>query len=190
MLSLTVLAGMMASTVHAGLRVYDASSGQNVAPAVTAPASAPAKAPEAQPPEVKAAPAPVTAIPAPQISAPVSNQDESRLGTALVFIKSIDFSEVIASKIKEIARVPGLDVRFYLQDESPRALVALAKGTLKNMPQGVDFNIDLDSRMAQSHGVVGQNMIVYRDPSGAVRHYNLVSEYANFLNHVNRLRSR
>ena len=186
-----MLSGLMAATAHAGLRVYDASSGQSVAPS---PTSRPSEAPVVEPlPSAR----PVTAVPAvarpaqapvaPPTSKPAA---QTGLGTALVFIKGVDFSELIAGKVREIGRVPGLDVRFYLQDQSPRSLVALSKGSLKNLPQGVDFNIDLDSRMAQAHGVVGQNVIVYRDPAGAVRHYNLVSEYANFLNHVNRLRGR
>lgn len=188
-LMLLALAGAPA---HAGLRVYDAASGQSVVPSATvplAPVAAPAR-PALPPAPSTASPQPVLPLPVAGSSVPASADVASGLGTALIFIKGMDFSELVASKAMEISRIPGLDARFYLQDEAPRTLVGLARSSLKNMPQGVAFNVDLDSRMAQSHGVVGQNVIVYRDPSGAVRHYNLVSEYANFLNHVNRLRGR
>ena len=126
------------------------------------------------------------ATPKQQASTPRSDD----LGTAMVFIGSKTFSSSISSKIKEISKIKGLKSSFVMHGEEPRTLVGLTRTTLKDMPEGVEFTVDIDDRMAIAQNVRNRNVIIYRTPSGAVRHYDLGSEYANFINHIDRIRGR
>lgn len=182
----------------AQVRVYDPASKENI-PAVR---SGPAEntrptggltRPSA--PLQVAPPAPVPAMsfqnqPAPtRAGAPLAaGSVQQGLGDVLVFIRSIDFSAVIATKVVQIAKIPNLNAKFVIQDETPRNLVGQIRGPLQNLPEGVEFSVDIDGRWAKAHNVMNKNMIVYRDPTGAVRHYDLGAGFPNFLNHIQRLR--
>jgi hypothetical protein len=101
----------------------------------------------------------------------------------LVFVQPESFTPSIADEIRDLfadPQVKALDPAIYMADRGPQGFNMVAAHALPEAEvdaKALEFNQDTGNEMARAYGVPdGQPTIVYRDPSGAVRLYNLSYE--------------
>lgn len=111
-----------------------------------------------------------------------------------VFVTTTDLPNVFPAKLEELRKLPELK-EFNLVPEAyidEQGAQAVMKVMSKFIPRNLklsdeedteipgmptpDFSIDNGNELALSYGIQNQSTIVYRDPTGAVRLYNLNNE--------------
>lgn len=173
--------------LHMGSTPAPTQGGLTLLPRETFPATPPAQSSTNAPPRTAPAPQPQLLSPAktaPQTAVP----QFGKLGSVMVLVPLTPSSAEVAN-LKKVLETKDLTVTPFFHGGTAVQIVNINPHTLAALPQGTEMSVDIDNARAKALGIPGnQATIVYRDPSGAVRTYKLVSEYAAFQNQLDRLR--
>jgi hypothetical protein len=185
---------LVAAVAWPQIRMYDPGSGQNAAVVSRETLTPPNPLPFA--PATGAAAAPKVTLVSPSISALVASLPNSAapaptLGTATVFVKIEDATPAITDLVLEMNKIKGLATQVYLNNAHPERLLADLRhyNPLAHFPVGLLFGLDVGGMLAAQEQVAGQNVIVYKDPAGKVRHYALPGEFYTFKSDVESVRN-
>lgn len=186
---ITFLAVMSVATAAAQVRVYDYSSGKDVDAEregiQRAPESGTNPAVDFTLPELPNTQLPVKQ-PKPQAPTGVS---PTPLGQAVIFVNVKDFSPELAQKLKTIYdfRSHGLDIKLYMESLRPEDYYSLLDEGLEHLPKDIEFKVDTGSRQGKRFRVGPYRTVIYADPTGSQRRYDLVSEFPKFERHLKRI---
>lgn len=197
---------LVTATAHAQVRVFNPETGQNaLVTSSTPPAigglrfgstTSGALLPPRETPSSPSTPTTSAPPPAPVIIRPVAPSSTAPqfgpLGSAMVLVPLRPTTAMLAN-LKKILQVPGLTVVPTFHHAEVKEIWGLTRNAeifTGNLPPETSFDVDIDGVRAKALGIPpGQPTIAYRDPTGAVRLYKLVAEYAMFNNHLDRIRS-
>ena len=113
-------------------------------------------------------------------------QEQQSLGTAAFFIDKSYFTERQIAKIRQASQIKNLAVEVYVEELDTVEYMALISSVPEGA-EGVDFTVDSNNYRAKKYGVE-YHTILYLDPDGSTRRYDLVQDFDKFLRHVERLR--
>lgn len=109
------------------------------------------------------------------------------LGTALAFLDMEDFNEFLGERLRRAHEIEGLDFQIYVQDMEPLEYVALVAQGMDKGIEGLTFRVDSGAYLAMRHNVKAYNTIVYVDPEGTRRYYDVQTGLDRFMRHVKRI---
>jgi hypothetical protein len=168
----------------AQIRVYNPESGEDMAAPSHQGFEGVPRPQEATPPAARNA-TPAAIVRQEEDAVPVDTPFP--LGVALAFVDMADFNEFLSGRLQRAEEVEGLDFQIYVQDMEPLEYVALvAQGKDKGI-EGLTFRVDSGAYLAMRHNVKKYNTIVYIDPEGTRRYYDLQTGLDRFMRHVKRI---